>query len=168
MDVRTAIEVRKSVRSYLDTPIEEEKLALVMEAVRLAPTASNAQEQKVVVVQDAALREKLAEACRNQKMVAEAPVVLVVCANNQRMMPCEQPAHTVDASIVASFIMLQATELGLSTCWLGAFFTDQVRPLLNVPEEYAIVAVMPIGYAAAEGRERDRKDLVEFFVEDTF
>ena len=166
MQVREAIAARKSIRSYLDKPVEPWKLGVVLDAGRMAPTAANRQEQRIIVVKDKAIRDELMAACRDQKSVKEAPVVLVVCTNDQREMPCEQPAHVVDASIALSFMMLQATELGLSTCWLGAFFQDKIRAVLNIPDDFAVVAVAPLGYAAEPGRDRDRLGIDTFVIDE--
>ena len=168
MTVMEAIEARKSIRAYSDRPIEAEKLEKVLEAGRMAPSANNQQAWKFVVVTDAALREKLVDACSGQKFVGEAPAVLVGCADNQREMRCGQPARTVDCSIALSFMMLEAAEQGLGTCWLGAFYADAVRELLKVPAEYAIVAVTPLGYPAADGNPRSRKSMDEVVVRDHF
>lgn len=168
MTVIEAIETRKSIRAYSPEPVEQEKLKKVLEAGRLAPSANNQQAWKFIVVQDAALREKLVEACSGQTFVGEAPVVLVICANELRDMRCGQPARTVDCSIALSFMMLEAAEQGLGTCWLGAFSADAVREVLAVPEEYDIVAVSPLGYPAKEGNPRNRKEMGEVVIYEHF
>jgi len=81
----------------------------------------------------------------------------VVCAGEDRPMPCGQHTAPVDCSIALSFMMLQATELGLGTCWLGAFDQQKVKAVLGIPENFEVVAVSPLGHAAQEGRERSRK-----------
>lgn len=148
MEIMEIIKERKSVRKYLDKPIEKEKLDKVLEAGRLAPSARNQQEWKFVVVTDEELRLQMVEACVNQKFVAEAPALLVICATSERNMRCGQPARTIDCSIALSFMMLQAVELGLGTCWLGDFYADKVKNILNIPEGHSVVAVTPIGYPA--------------------
>ena len=157
MTVMEAIESRKSIRSYTNQPVESEKLFQVLEAGRLAPSANNQQAWKFIVVTEEGLRGRLARACRDQMFVAEAPITLVVVANSPRDMYCGQPARTVDCSIALSFMMLEAAELGLGTCWLGAFSSDGVRKVLDIPEEYEIVAVSPLGYPAKPGNERSRR-----------
>ena len=76
-------------------------------------------------------------------------------------MACGQPARTIDGSIAMSFMILEAEELGLGTCWLGAFYNDQVKSALSIPEEYDVVAVTPIGYPAEEIPARPRKSAGE-------
>lgn len=147
MDVFTAISQRKSVRAYMDKGVEEEKLLRVLEAGRLAPSAKNRQEWRFIVVRDLETRRKLVSAAMGQKYIEQAPVTIVACAvGTDYYMPCGQLAYTVDVSIALSFMMLEATELGLGTCWLGAFHEDKVKDILNIPDAMRVVAVMPLGY----------------------
>jgi nitroreductase len=149
MDVFTAISNRRSIRAYGDRPVEEEKLRRVLEAGRLAPSAKNRQDWKFIVVRDPETRRKLAQAAKGQRFVEQAPVVLVGCGTEPTyVMPCGQPAYSVDLSIAFSFMMLEATELGLGTCWLGAFSEEEVKKILDVPPEMRVVAIMPLGYPA--------------------
>ena len=161
MTVMEAIRGRKSIRAYTGEPVEEEKLIQVLEAGQLAPSARNQQAWKFYAVKNPSLREKIKEACYGQNFVGEAPVVLVACANDVRDMRCGQPARTVDCSIAMSFMILEATELGLGTCWIGSFSPDEIRKILNIPADYDIVAVSPLGYPAVEGNPRSRKPLPE-------
>ena len=164
MTVMEAIEKRKRIRAYLDRPIPPAALEAVLQAGQLAPSARNQQAWKFVVATEPALREQLAEACCGQRFVAQAPAVLVLCADQAAQMRCGQPARTVDCSIALSFMMLEAAEQGLGTCWLGAFEQEGVRRALHIPPEFDIVAVSPLGYPAEEGRPRSRKPLEELVV----
>jgi nitroreductase len=164
MSILDVIKQRRSIRRYLPNPVEDEKLAKILEAGRYAPTASNRQLNKVIVVKDAELRRKLVPVCKNQSFVADAPVLLVVYSDHEgRIMSCGQSAGAVDLSIMLSFMMLQATELGLGTCWLGAFYSDQMKELLDIPDNYTVVASCTLGYSADSGpREIKRTDIAEF------
>ena len=149
MDVMTAIGARRSIRAYSDKPVEDEKLNKVLEAGRLAPSAKNRQEWKFVVVRDPETRRKLVEAARGQRFLEQAPVVLVACSDEPTyVMPCGQSAYTVDVSIAFAFMFLEATELGLGTCWLGAFDEATVKQILGIPPEARVVAMSPLGYPA--------------------
>ncbi len=159
MSVMEAILQRKSIRAYQDKPIEQEKLEKILEAGRLAPSATNQQAWKFVVVTDPALRHELVAACRNQAFVEQAPVVMVLCADEVRDMACGQPARTIDCSIALSYMQLQAAELGIGSCWLGAFSAPDVAKLLKIPAGFQVVAVSPFGYPAEEGRVRSRKPM---------
>ena len=168
MNVAEAIKTRTSIRSYLPTPIEQEKLDLVMEAARLSPSAGNAQQWRFIVVRDPALMEKMYEASYEQPSVKEAPCAIVACGTDCRIMDCGQPTDTVDLSIAMSYMLLQAHELGLGTCWLGHFKPEVVRTALGIPEDVSVVAFTPIGYPAVPAEPRPRKDVAEVIGWDKF
>lgn len=158
MDVFEAIKRRRSVRSYLDKPVEEGKLNAVLEAGRLAPSASNRQEWRFVVVRDRVVKRKLGEAADGQSFVGEAPVVIVACAvTDGHVMRCGQLSYPIDVAIALDHISLAAVEQGLGTCWIGAFNEGKVKEILGIPEEVRVVELMPLGYPAAQAvREKDR------------
>jgi len=161
VDVMEAIRTRRSVRKFSGRPIEEEKLNLVLEAARLAPSSTNGQNWHFIVVRDKEKLQKLMEAADGQPFVGEAPCAIVVCGTKRRIMDCGQPTDTVDCSIAASFMLLAAHAQGLSTCWLGHFYADKVKKVLRIPEDVSVVTFFPIGYAAEEPEARPRKDLKE-------
>lgn len=160
MDVFEAITQRKSIRKYKDKEIEKEKLIKVLESARIAPSASNRQEWKFIVVKDENTRNKLVSAAHDQKFVGQAPVTIVACSTeSERIMPCGQHAYTVDLSIAVSFMMLEATELGLGTCWLGAFDEEAVKEILGIPSDIRVPAMFTLGYADENPVARPRKAL---------
>lgn len=170
MDVMEAISKRSSVRSYRDEPVPDGILAEIMEAARLAPSASNRQPWTFIVVREDDRRQKLAEAARRQAFVGEAPVVIAgVALEPERVMTCQVPAYAVDVSIALAYITLAAVERGLGTCWIGAFEQEAVRWILEVPAEYRVVALMPLGYPEVDGnREKNRKEPEEIVRYETF
>jgi len=163
------IKERYSVRKFKDKPVEQEKLDIILEAARLAPSANNVQPWKFVVIRDEERRKKLTEICKGQKFVEEAPIVIAICANNtDYTMSYGQKAYTVDATIASEHIVLQATELGLGTCWIGSFFHDRMAELINLPEDYKIVGLLPLGYPDSERPIRNLKPFEEVVVWDRF
>lgn len=162
MEVFEAIKARRSIRAYEAREVEEEKLRRVLEAGRLAPSANNRQDWRFIVVRDPEKRKKLVEAAGGQAFVGTAPVVLVVCGTEpEKVMYCGQPAYTVDATIALSFMILEACELGLGTCWLGHFDEQRVKEILGIPEKVRVVAMTPLGYPAESPTARPRKSLDE-------
>ena len=140
---------RYSVRSFRDMPIEAEKMSLILEAGRVAPTACNFQPQRIYVAKSAESREKLAQVCR---CTFGAPVILVVCYDRERdwknkLMPGYESGET-DAAIVCTHMMLQAFELGIGSCWVGYFNANDVAGALNLPENLTVSALLPLGYPA--------------------
>ncbi len=160
MDVSTAISQRSSVRAYKASDIEEDKLKKVLEAARLSPSASNRQDWKFIIVKSKETKKKLAKAAFGQPFIGEAPVVIVACGTETKaVMGCGQPTHTVDVSIACAFMILQAYELGLGTCWIGAFDQDETKKILNIPEHVRVVAVIPLGYPNQPILKKIRKNL---------
>lgn len=147
MTVQEAIRTRRSVRSYLDRAVEPEVLQTVMEAARRAPSARNDQEWRFIVVTDAEKRRQIGDAANGQRFVAEAPVVVVGCAEtDRRLMACGHPAYLIDVAIAMDHLSLAATEAGLGTCWVGSFNAARVRSILGIPPGVQVVELMPLGY----------------------
>jgi len=162
MDVYEAIRSRYSVRKYQDKPVEQEKLDRILEAARLAPSGSNRQPWKFVVVRDAETRKWLVPACNDQAFVGQAPVVIAaVGLMPDRTMSCGVPGDPVDVAIALEHIALAATAEGLGTCWIGAFNQDKVRTVLGVPADVKVIEVMTLGYPADEPRAKNRKAIEE-------
>lgn len=168
MDVSNAIQARCSIRGYKDKEIPEAVLNKILEAARLAPSAGNRQEWKFVVVRDIERRQALALAA-GQDFVAEAPVVIAaVSLAPTGVMSCEVPTYAVDLAIAVDHITLQAAELGLGSCWIGAFSQKEVKKILNIPEQYKVVALLPIGYPDTPPGPKVRKSFDEIVCYETF
>lgn len=159
MSVMDIVRLRKSVRSFEDKPIEEEKLNALLEAARLAPSASNRQEWRFIVVRDKQKREALAKAALDQKFVGQAPAVLVCCAESDgHIMACGEECYPIDVAIAIDHITLAAAEMGLGSCWIGAFKADEVKKICNIPEEIHVVELLPVGYPS-DPSEKPKKRL---------
>ena len=147
---------RYSVRSFRNAPIEEEKLNLILEAGRAAPTACNNQPQKIFIAKSEESRKKLASVCR---CTFDAPVILVVCYDRNRdwknkLQPGYESGET-DAAIVCTHMMLQAFELGIGSCWVGYFNANTVAEVLGLPENLTVSALLPIGYPTENAKPLD-------------
>ena len=162
MTVMEAINNRRSVRAYKDKAVEKEKLLAVLEAGRLAPSASNRQEWRYVVVTDRKMRKKLGEAASSQHFVGDAAVVIAACAEtNNHVMKCGQPCYPIDVAISVDHMTLAACELGLGTCWIGAFDEPEVKRLLGIPDAIRVVELLTLGYPADLPSEKKRNTLEE-------
>jgi len=152
------MEKRKSIRRYKGEMIPEKELEKILEAGRLAPSARNGQNWKFVVVSDPETRREVASAANNQMFLAGAPVIICVCATEPgRKMSCGQYAHTVDCSIAMTHMILQAAELGIGSCWIGAFDQEKVKNIIRLPDPMEIVALSPFGYPDEDPAPRPRK-----------
>jgi len=147
LKVFDAVKKRSSIRQYLEKPIEVEKLNVVLEAGRIAPSARNLQEWRFIIVKDLDIRRKIGEAANGQVFVGEAPVVIVACAvTDGRVMSCGQLCYPIDVAIALDHMSLVAVELGLGTCWIGAFDEGKIKEILGIPNDVRVVELMPIGY----------------------
>jgi nitroreductase len=151
LNVIEAVAKRRSIRKYQVKPVEDEKLRMVLEAGRLGPSAANRQPCSVVVVSKLEVRRSLL-AAYPPEWFASAPVILVVCAD-----PLEawrrrdgEEFWKVDAAICMQNMVLVSSELGLGTCWIGAFDEKAVMNALSIPAEMRVVAMTPLGYPAEE------------------
>ncbi len=161
MDVFEAIAKRRSIRKYVPLPVPPEKMQKVLQAAQAAPSASNRQEYKIIIVTDQEAKERLVHAASDQGFLAQAGAVLVFCATNP-----SRRWHAVDVAIAIDHLTLAAVAEGLGTCWIGAFDEGAVKSILGVPEAVRVVMLLPIGVPAEEGRPRRRKSLEELTVEE--
>lgn len=169
MNVSEAISKRRSVRSYKSAPVEKEKLELILQAARLAPSARNQQIWKFIVVRNKETQKNLAYACEDQMFVAEADIVICSCALKcNDFLSNGEATHTMDLSIATSLMMLQATELGLGSCWVGAFNQDKVKKLLRVPDDVKVVSILTVGYPHFIPPATDRKKISEIIAVENF
>jgi len=172
MDVFDAIRWRRSVRSYVsEAKIDEWKLNRLLEAARLAPSGKNRQKTRLIVIQDEERKRRLADLCHHQKFVAEAPLVIAaVSVEPNAKMGSGTPAHRVDAAIMLEHIVLEAVELGLGTCWIGAYDKERLSEFLNVPKNCELIALLTVG-VPKDGwylREPDRLPLEEILFYERF
>ena len=163
MDFQELIGKRYSVRAYRPDPVEEEKLARVLEAARLAPTAANRQAFRVLVIRTKGREEGLRKVY-GRDWFTQAPLVLAVCA-----VPGEAwvrkadgwNAAEVDATIAMTHIVLAAAEEGLGTCWIAAFDPKAARDVLGLPADVVPSAFTPLGYPADSLPAKKRRLLSE-------
>jgi nitroreductase len=169
MDVSEAIQKRRSVRKYQARKVENDKLDRVLEAGRLAPSAKNLQEWRFIVVRDDSRRKRLGEAAKGQTFVGEAPVVIAACATvTDYVMTCGQLTYPIDLAIAVEHMVLQAAAEGLGTCWIGAFYEEEVKKVLNIPPEVRVVALLPLGYPDESPFPRPRKEMEEIVAFETW
>ncbi|MEM2850906.1 MAG: nitroreductase family protein [Candidatus Bathyarchaeia archaeon] len=148
-----AIKTRRSVRAFTNENVSEELLNKILDAARWAPSAGNLQPWEFVVVRDPKVKQGLAVAALHQMFIAEAPVVIVVCANENRSawgygkrgvaLYCIQ-----DTAAATQNILLTAHSLGLGACWVGAFDEEAAKRVLAIPAGVRPVAIIPLGYPA--------------------
>lgn len=174
MDFRELVNTRQSCRMYdSGRPVEPEKLNRCIEAVRLAPSACNAQPWKLVMVTDPALKDKVAEAAHAKLLgfnhfPKQAPVLAVLVREDPNLTSRlgtvlkGKPYTIMDVGIAAAHFCLQAAEEGLGTCMIGWFDEPEVKKLLNIPRKKRAELIISVGYPGKEGlRTKIRKPLEE-------
>ncbi len=145
MEFMDVVAARKSVRSYADKPVEEEKLTKILEAARLAPSWANKQCCKYIVVKDKTKIDALSSTFIS--WMKQAPVVLVACADPKDSGSRNgMDYYLVDVGISTQQAVLAATDLGLGTCWIGGFDEGKIKRALSIPENIKVVALTPLGY----------------------
>lgn len=155
---------RKSVRIYDNRPIRDDIIFEILEAARLAPSAKNLQEWKFIIIRDKNTIERLVEIAKGQQFIREAPVIIAgVATKTNYTMTNTVPACHVDLAIALEHIALAAAEKGIGTCWIGAFYQDKAKELLNVPSDFLIIALMTLGYTSEnmEMEKSNRKKIDE-------
>ncbi len=166
MELRDAIRTRRSVRAYRLDPIPAKKVDEIIESANLAPSAGNLQGRDFVAVRDEPARQALARAAGDQDFIAQAPVVIVVCANAPRTAVKygrrgRELYAVQDAAAATENLLLAAHDAGLGACWVGAFDEDAVRKLLGLPADVRPVAIIPVGVPAEEPAPSPRLPLKE-------
>lgn len=159
MTVMETIRKRYSCRAYQEKPIEKDKLDTILEAARLAPSARNTQDWRFVIVTEAGTKRQVAECTNRPEVFEKAGVIIVGCSNSDHVMRCGQAIAPIDVAIALEHICLQATELGLGTCWIGAFDSEKVRKILGIPDDIIIVELMTVGYPADTKPEPKRESI---------
>lgn len=161
---------RRSIREYHNQAIESEKLERILEAARLAPTARNLQEWKLILVKNPDIKDKLVEmASPQQPFLKQAPIIIAACAlNPSYIMRCSHPAYLIDLAIVLEHIALQAVREGLGTCWIGSFDEANAKTVLGIPQNIRIVELMSMGYPAQMPTARSRKPIQDLFSWDSW
>ncbi len=157
MDFKQLITHRQSDRKYLNRPVEQDKIEQLIEAVRLAPSASNSQPWKLIMVDDPELTQKVAKATFSKalsfnKFSLQAPVIAVLVIEKAKWITRlggsikNQEFPQYDIGIAASHFCLQAADLGLGTCMIGWFNEKKIQHILNIPKKRKIGLVITLGY----------------------
>lgn len=165
MEFYELIKQRHSVRKYKTDKVEDEKLAKILEAARIAPTADNRQPFKLVVIRNPGHEEELRK-IYNREWFVNAPLIIGIFAKTDRAWVRSDGKNYgfVDCAIVMDHISLAATDLGLGTCWTGAFDPGAAKEVIGLGEEFEPVAFMPVGYPDVHKVNNKRKNLDELVI----
>jgi nitroreductase len=170
MELKEAIKTRRSIRGFKSTPVEDSVVNEIIELGNLAPSAGNLQPRDFVIVKDEEIKKNLAHAALDQNFIAEAPVVIVVCANYQRCSSYGNRGRELyslqDSAAAIENMLLTVVDKGLSSCWVGSFDEHAVSTLLGLTSMIRPVAILPIGYSETEktkpGSRIDISELIHY------
>ncbi|MHC1719166.1 MAG: nitroreductase family protein [Clostridiaceae bacterium] len=173
------IEMRRSIRKYTDKPVEDEKIAEILESGRLAPSGDNTQPWHYIIVKSEEMRRKVMEASHNQKWMMTAPVFIVsvadikcrikegICVHDES--PQDEVKRIIrDTAISTGYMLLQANNSGLGVCWVAEFTQEEIRPVLNVPSDKYVVGVLTIGYPDETPKALPRRSLEDIVHHETW
>lgn len=165
MDFSELTRHRRSVRNFTTAPVDRVKLDRIIEAANRAPSAANLQSYEIYKVTKVKDRSALARAACEQGFVLVAPVSLVFCVNTarnaDRFGARARFLALQDATIACTYAQLQAADLGLGSCWVGAFDPDAVRRIIHAAADHEPVAILPIGHPKGEPEVKGRRPLDE-------
>ena len=171
MQLQQVIKDRFSVRNFKNSPVEPEKLKVILEAGRLAPSAVNFQPCDFIVVQQPENLKKIQE-IYPREWITTAPVVIIACSNHSTSWKRRSDGKDyadVDISIAVDHMILQATEIGLGSCWVCNFDVKKCSELFHIPSEIEPVVLIPLGYSGISvAPEKRRKPLEEITHWETF
>jgi len=173
MDILEVIKSRRSIRTFQNREVMHETVNQLLDAARWAPSAGNVQPWAFVVVSTQNLKHNLSLAAYGQKDIEEAPIVIVVCADEKqaeerygqkgKALYCLQ-----DTAAATQNILLTAYSLGLGTCWIGAFKEEETKKVINAPKNMRPVAMIPVGYPNETPQTRERRPLTDIVYKDGF
>lgn len=166
------IEMRRSIRKYIDKPVEEAKITQILESARLAPSGNNTQPWHYIIVRSEEMRQKVMEGSHNQKWMMTAPVFIVCVADVRCRIKDDREVYINDSSpedevkriirdisISVGYMLLEANNAGLGVCWVAEFTQEEIRPVLNIPSDKYVVGVITVGYPDESPKPRPRKNL---------
>ena len=173
MDLYEVILNRRSIRKYKKEKIDDELIDKIIEAGVWAPSAGNLQSWEVIIVKDPKIKDQLAVACYIREFIAEAPVVLVMCAHKQKSSTTYdergQELYCIqDAACAAQNMLLMIHNLGLGACWNGAFDEDSVSSWLKIPDGVRPVAIITVGYPDEKPIAPPREEIEDFIHRETY
>jgi len=141
---------RRTIREFKVKPISENDLHDILDAARWAPSAGNLQNWRFIVVKDPDQKQEVAAACLDQYWMADAPIIVVVCSQPEKMKETygeQAEIYAIQSSAAAiENLLLSAWSKGIGSAWVGAFSEEELKRILGIPEGIDIHAVIALGY----------------------
>lgn len=167
MSVLELIKTRGSIRQYTDRPILQSDLLKILEAARVAQSAANRQPWQFIVVVDKEIKDKVADAAhrpdRPRQISVETAAAVIICIADPAISANVGSFNgfLIDLAIAIENMALTSWDLGIGSCWIGAFVEEDLKRVLNIPENLRVVSLLTLGYADEKPRPKNRKSLEE-------
>lgn len=172
MNFLDLVKHRRSVRNFLDTPVEREKIMMCLEAARLAPSDNNSQPWKFIVVDDRDAKNKLCNSVFGgvyfiNSFCKTASVIIAIVSEKSKFLSRiggmfrGTQFYLIDIGIACEHLVLEAEDLGLGTCWIGWFNENAVKSVLNIPRDKKVDILIALGYYSKDnlGLEHGREPM---------
>jgi nitroreductase len=179
MNVKDAIELRRSIRKFTPERVEPALVRELLEAARKAPSGNNSQPWRFIVVEDADARRALAQVSHDQQWMTMAPVHIAICADlgaraetdilfDEETSGMDAKRVIRDTAIAVDHMMLRAVELELGSCWIGWYTQEAIKPLLRVPSHVFVLGILVVGHPAEQPNPRPRQSLEDLVCRGTW
>ena len=166
MEFDLVLKKRRMVRSFKDRQVDDVQILKLLKNAHRAPSAGFLQQQELVVIKNKETKAKLAEASVGQDFIAQAPVVIVVCSNTDRVVKRYGDRgvnfySVIDGAFASMLILLTVVNEGLAACFVGAFNDNEVSKILKLPKHVKPIGIIPVGYANEPPEKFERISLEE-------
>jgi len=173
MEFELVLKKRRMVRSFKGIQVDDTQIAKLLKNAHRAPSAGFLQQQEFVVIKNKVTKVKLAEAAVGQDFIAQAPVVIVVCSNTDRVMKRYGDRGVnfysiIDGAFASMLILLTVVNEGLAACFVGAFKDNEVSKILKLPKNVKPIGIIPVGYANEPPEKFERISLEEIVHYETY
>ena len=174
MSVLELIKTRGSIRRYTDKPLSQSDLLKILEAARVAQSAANRQPWQFIVVTNKEIKDNIADVAhfpnRPRQISIETAAAVIICLANPAISANVGSLNgfLIDLAIAIENMVLTSWDLGIGSCWIGAFNENDVKHLLNIPENLRVVSLLTLGYADELPKPKNRKSLEEIIHYDLY
>lgn len=174
MDFYKVIESRTSIKKFKNTKVGEDKINRIINSALMSPSWKNATSYKIIMIKDELLKKQISETIVNksddaEEAVRDAPICSIIIGNpNQSGEVDGKEMYLMDGAIAMEHLILAATAEKLGTCWVAALNEDKIKSILNIPDEFKVIGLTPIGEIEEHKAHYERKDIRDIVFQDKF
>ncbi|MDP8012197.1 MAG: nitroreductase family protein [Thermoplasmata archaeon] len=154
---------RRSIRSFKEDPVPDEIIHKILRAAQYAPSSWNRQPWKFIIIKDKQKLKKISSFLPYGKFLSNAPLAIAIISSEK-----ESDLWLIDGSAATENLMLAAECYGLGTCWIAESDNNEIKKILEIPEEYHIITITPLGYPASKPRIPERKNIEDITFSEKF